>query len=171
MFEAFECPEDGYSKIWKELLKFPVNKMIFFPKTKFMNIWEKLTWSQKQEVFMKLGKKQNKPCIQMISKDYLRISNLSTKNTESSSIVGYSSSSFNENLFYGACIEKTYVQRRQEQKERESANSSGKPSMVISHSTYSSSSKPSSSNSLFKVDSCKSASKEEKKQILEMRNQ
>ena len=45
MFEAFECPLDGYSNIWNELLKFPVNKMKFFPKAKFMNIWESLTKS------------------------------------------------------------------------------------------------------------------------------
>jgi hypothetical protein len=61
--EAFECSEDGYSHIWKELLKFPLNKMKFFPKAKFMNIWENLTFSQQSELFSKYGQKQCKPQI------------------------------------------------------------------------------------------------------------
>ena len=45
----------------------------------------------------------------MISKDYLRITNLSSKSTEASSIAGPTGSLFNENLFYGACIDKTHI--------------------------------------------------------------
>lgn len=45
MFESFECPFDGYSLIWNELLKFPADKMEFFPQSKFMHIWETLTHS------------------------------------------------------------------------------------------------------------------------------
>ena len=36
MFEAFENVEDGYSKIFFELIKFPAKKMQFFPKSKYL---------------------------------------------------------------------------------------------------------------------------------------
>lgn len=55
IYESFENPEDGYSLVWKELLKFPVNKMKFFPTAKYLQIWESLTNSQQQEVFAKFG--------------------------------------------------------------------------------------------------------------------
>jgi hypothetical protein len=45
MYESFEDSEDGYQFIWELLLKFPVNKMKFFPTNKFMQIWENLTQS------------------------------------------------------------------------------------------------------------------------------
>lgn len=35
MYETFECIEDGHSNVWHCLLKFPTNKMKFFPLTKF----------------------------------------------------------------------------------------------------------------------------------------
>ena len=46
MCESFENPEDGFSMVWKALLKFPINKMKFFPTSKFMQIWDSLTQSQ-----------------------------------------------------------------------------------------------------------------------------
>ena len=85
LYEAFDCPEEGYSKIWKELLKFPAHKMIYFPKTKFMNIWESLTMSQKAEIFSMLGQSQELPCVKMISKDYIRSTGISSKSTNADS--------------------------------------------------------------------------------------
>jgi hypothetical protein len=43
LYENFETYEDGSSKMFYDLIKFPEDKMQFFPKTKYMQIWENLS--------------------------------------------------------------------------------------------------------------------------------
>ena len=58
LYEANECPVDGYGQIFCELLHFPPNKMTLFPTLHFLNIWESLSQSQQQDMFIKLSRKR-----------------------------------------------------------------------------------------------------------------
>ena len=72
MYETFECPYDGYSLIWNELLKFPPNKMEFFPQSKFLHIWGTLTYTQQLEKFTQLRTKIYKPQIKLLCSEFLK---------------------------------------------------------------------------------------------------
>ncbi|CDW84178.1 UNKNOWN [Stylonychia lemnae] len=127
LFESFEGLEDAYTSIWKILLKFPTNKMQFFPILKFQQIWESLSQSQQLELFTKLGQKQDRPCVSMICKQYIKQKS-SILRQPSNDIIqqsqtpssGQKLQKSDENLFYNNSITKTYVQKRIEKKERDS---------------------------------------------------
>eukprot|EP00347_Sterkiella_histriomuscorum_P015495 403356815 len=123
LIETFECPEDGYSLMWKELLKFPGDQELFFPNSKFMHIWETLTVRQQEEQFMKLGQKQNRPWIRTICQEYMKQNSIRSQNEASLKSGGQKKTINDEQLFSQACLHKTWVQRKQEQKERDLSTS------------------------------------------------
>ena len=123
-FETFECYEDAFSLIWGCLLEFPRSR--FFPVQKFQLIWDSLTQTQQQELFSKLGQRQDRPCCKIVSVAYkLRASRSTAADTASGSVLGSffggkATFKSDEGVFGGATLTKTVVQKKKEKKERDS---------------------------------------------------
>jgi len=121
-FEAFECFEDAFSLTWGCLLDFPSNCMKFFPASKFQLIWDSLTQTQQQELFAKLGQRQDRPTCRFVSRAFkLRHTFQRSTSAETSASFGFKSTfKSDEGVFGGASLGKTVVQKKREKKERDS---------------------------------------------------